>query len=254
MKLDIATLAGIGGCIVLVFGAMLLGGDLGMYWDFPSLLIVLGGAAMGVLARWPLPHFIAANLSILKSVTSSLPDPKHIIEQIVELSNVARKGSILALEKVVVEEPFLAKCVKYMVDGYDPKVIDELVELEIDNIEQRHKDSYAVSENYADACPAFGMIGTVVGLIVIMANLSDPDKIGPGLAVALITTLYGSMFANMFFIPLAQKLKYRSNEEIMNMQIIRYGVASIIKGENPRSIQEKLESFLSGNKRAVEDA
>ena len=251
--MDIATLAGLGGCVVLVIGSMLMAGPLGMYIDPPSFIIVVGGAVLGVLARWPLPHFIAANLAILKSISSTIPEPKVIIEQIIELANVARKGSILALEKVTIDEPFLAKCVKYMVDGYDPKVIDELIELEIENLETRHKNGYSVLTNYAEAAPAFGMIGTVVGLIVIMANLSDPDKIGPGLSVALITTLYGSMFANMFFVPVGQKLQWRSKEEVLNMQIIQNGVASITKGENPRAIQEKLESFINNSQRAQEE-
>ena len=250
--MDIATIAGLVGAQVLVLGAMAMGGDMGMYIDVPSAVIVVGGAICGVLARWPMAGFIIGVTAVMKAITSTIPDPKEIIDKIVELADTARKGSILALEKVTVEEPFLAKAVKLMVDGYDPKVIDELIELEITNMTTRHKDGAAVMENMAEAAPAFGMIGTVVGLIVIMANLSDPDKIGPGLAVALITTLYGSMVANMVFIPLGQKLKWRSREEQLNMAIVREGVASITKGENPRSIREKLESFLAGNQRAQE--
>ena len=247
--MDLGTIVGLVGCPILVIGAMALGGDLGMYWDFPSIIIVLGGATFSVMVRWPMPGFVSGMVAGLKAVTSTIPDPKSIIDKIVELADTARKGSILALEKVDIEEPFLAKAVRLMVDGYDPKVIDELIELEIDNISSRHKYGYSVFENMGEACPAFGMIGTVIGLIVIMANLSDPDKIGPGLAVALITTLYGSMVANMIFIPVGQKLKWRSSEETLNMEIVREGVASITKGENPRSIREKLESFLSGNQR-----
>lgn len=251
--MDIATLVGVVGCFVLVIVAMLMGGSIGLYLDIPSFVIVIGGALLSVLARWPMGHFIGGLIAVLKTINSTIPDPKTIIENIVELANTARKGSILALEKVQIDEPFLAKTVKYMVDGYDPKVIDELIDLEIENMEQRHADGRAIMDNMAEAAPAFGMIGTVVGLIVIMANLSDPNKIGPGLAVALITTLYGSMFANMVFIPLGQKLKWRSNEEILNMMIIKYGVASITKGENPRTIQEKLESFIATNKRAQQE-
>lgn len=251
--LDLASLIGLIGCAGVVLFGMLLGGTMEMYWDFPSLVIVVGGAGCGVLTRWPLNGFIAGLMAGLKAISSTIPSPKLIIDQIVELADVARKGSILALEKVSIEDPFLAKCVKFMVDGYDPKVIDDLIELEIDNLSQRHSDGRAVFENFAEAAPAFGMIGTVVGLIVIMANLADPDKLGPGLAVALITTLYGAMMANMVFIPVAQKLKWRSGEETLNMNIIRYGVASITKGENPRSIREKLESFLTGNARGASE-
>ena len=250
--MDIATIAGLVGAQVLVLGAMAMGGDMGMYVDIPSAVIVVGGAICGVLTRWPMAGFIIGVTAVMKAITSTIPDPKEIIDKIVELADTARKGSILALEKVTIEEPFLAKAVKLMVDGYDPKVIDELIELEIMNMTTRHKDGAAVMDNMGEAAPAFGMIGTVVGLIVIMANLSDPDKIGPGLAVALITTLYGSMVANMVFIPLGQKLKWRSREEQLNMAIVREGVASITKGENPRSIREKLESFLAGNQRAQE--
>lgn len=239
--------------MVVVLAGMLMGGSLALYWDLPSLIIVIGGASCGVMARWPLNGFISGSLAALKAISSTIPEPKVIIDQIVELANVARKGSILALEKVAIEDPFLAKCVKYMVDGYDPKVIDDLIELEIENLDKRHTDGRAVMENFAEAAPAFGMIGTVVGLIVIMANLSDPDALGPGLAVALITTLYGAMFANMFAIPVGQKLKWRSDEEILNMSIIQHGVASITKGENPRAIREKLESFIANNSRGGEE-
>lgn len=231
-----------------------MGGTFEIYLDLGSAIIVMGGAIMATMARWPMDGFIGGMMAGLKAITGAIPPPSAIIDQIIELAEVARKGSILALESVQIDEPFLAKTVRLMVDGYDPKVIDELVEMEIDNMYDRHADGRTVFENMAEACPAYGMIGTVIGLVVIMSNLDDPDAIGPGLATALITTLYGSMAANMIFIPLAGKLKWRSKEELLNMEIIRYGVAAITKGENPRAIREKLESFLSNSERNQSEA
>ena len=163
----------------------------------------------------------------------------------VELADTARKGSILALEKVTVEDPFMAKAVKMMVDGLDPEVINNMIDIEIENTEQRHKDGRGILENMADLCPAFGMIGTVIGLVVIMGNLTDMDALGKGLQVALLTTLYGAGMANVVFIPLAGKLKFRASEETTNMEITKEGVNSILRGENPRAIREKLESFMA---------
>lgn len=242
--MDLATLLGLVGGTGVILGVMMVSGSIGMYIDVLSAVIVLVGAFFGVMTRWPLKNFINGNKAALLALTGKVTDTTKLIEEILELAQVARKGSVLALEKVPIEDKYLGKAIRLMVDGNDPSVINTILEVDIVRMKQRHKDGRGVMENMGDATPAFGMIGTVIGLIVIMANLTDPTAIGPGLAVALVTTLYGSLVANMFFIPVAQKLKYNSSVEVTNLMVIREGVNSIVNGENPRIIQEKLESYL----------
>lgn len=242
--MDLATLIGFIVCTILVVWSMMMGGSIAMYWDLPSLLIVIGGAGFATMMRWPLDKFLGAFKAGMKSVLNDVQKPEEIIENIVEMAEIARKESILALEKASPNNKFLAQVLKYMVDGYDVNTINKILDLEINALRQRHKDGRGVFEGMAESAPAFGMIGTVIGLVVIMANLNDPSKIGPGLAVALITTLYGSAVANMFFIPIASKLKYRSEEETQNIEIIREGVNGILAGQNPRAIRERLEAVI----------
>lgn len=242
--MDIATLIGFLLCNALVIGSMAMGGSIGMYWDMPSLLIVLGGAAFSTMMRWPLDKFLAAFKVGLKALLNDVQKPDEIIENIIQMAEIARKESILALEKAAPTNKFLAQVTKYMVDGYDVNSINQILDIELNALRQRHRDGRGVFEHMAESSPAFGMIGTVIGLVVIMANLSDPSKIGPGLAVALITTLYGSALSNMFFIPLASKLKFRSEEEQQIIEIIREGVNGILAGQNPRAIRERLQAVI----------
>lgn len=242
--MDLATIIGFAGGTVLVVIVMQMSGSLLMYWDLISLIVVLGGSLFSVLARYPLPIFIRSLPSASKAFSNPPEDPETLMNEILELAQIARKQSILALEKVDVKNKYLARAVKFMVDGYDPKIINDVIFNDMVNLKERHKNGINIMNDMAEGCPAFGMIGTVIGLIVIMANLSDPSKIGPGLAVALVTTLYGSLFANMFFLPLQKKLEYRSKEEVANMSIIIEGVNAILNGENPRTIQERLESYV----------
>ena len=248
-NVDLATIVGAVGGIALLIVVMLLSGSLAMYWDFLSIIVVIGGAFFATMMRWPIGNFFGGLYAGVFSVLNRVPDPIKLIDTIIELANTARKGSILALEKVQIEDKYLAKAVRYMVDGVNPEIINGILDLEIDGMNQRHKDGRGVYENLGDSAPAFGMIGTVIGLIVIMANLTDPSKIGPGLAVALVTTLYGALAANMFFMPIGQKLKFRADEEETNLNIIKEGVNAILNGENPRAIREKLESYLAPTRR-----
>lgn len=215
-----------------------------MYWDLTSLIIVLGGAFFATMFRFTLPVFINGLKAAAVSFKGGMQEEEELINEIIECANVARKGSILSLEKHPVKNEFLARSVRSMVDGIDPSIIDNIIALEIDNLKRRHKNGQDLLDSMAEACPAFGMIGTVIGLIVIMANLSDPSKIGPGLAVALVTTLYGSLLANMIFIPMSSKLKFKSKREQTSMEIIREGIRGLLAGENPKIIRSRLASFI----------
>lgn len=242
--MDIATVGGLVVGFALIIVVMILSGDLMMYWDFMSLVIVLGGSICSVLMRWPVNVFVSGLQEGINAILIKVEPPSKVIDDIVNLATTARAQSLLALESIQVDNILLAKGVKLAVDGADPNVIDQMLSEDIKAQKKRFEDGRGVYEDLAEACPAFGMIGTVIGLIVIMANLSDPSKIGPGLAVALVTTLYGALIANMIFVPLAKKLKFRANEELRNFAMIRIGVASILEGLNPRLIRERLEANL----------
>jgi chemotaxis protein MotA len=245
MPVDFATIIGLAGGTILVVIVMALSGSLMMYWDFLSVLIVMGGAIFSTIIRWSMGKFIRGMTAGLKSMMSDVDDPSELIVLVIDLANKARKESILSLEKVEIKNEFLAKAVKYMVDGLDEDSINDILQTDITSLKKRHLDGRQVYMDLGESAPAWGMIGTVIGLVVIMANLTDPSKIGPGLAVALITTLYGALAANLFFVPIAKKLKYRSEQEVQNLNIIRAGVSAILKGENPRTIQEKLEMCIA---------
>jgi chemotaxis protein MotA len=242
---DLATVLGavVGAAIIMV--VMMVSGSLLMYWDFLSLSIVLGGATCATVMRWPLRAFKDGLAVGVTAVISNVEDPQELIDNIVQLAEVARKDSILGLEKIEVQNEFLAKGVRMAVDGTDPELIQQILDDDVEILKENLKNGRGIFEDMADAAPAFGMIGTVIGLIVIMANLTDPSKIGPGLAVALVTTLYGALIANMLFSPLAKKLKYRAGEQIKNCDIIKLGISSMLSGENPRLIRQRLEAFLA---------
>lgn len=253
--MDIGTLVGI--CMGLVLTGVTMwmssGGQMLMFVDIASLVMVLGGAVCALMVQLPLNVVIGGVKVTMKVILSNIADPKDLIDAIVEAGETARKGSVLALEKVEIEDEFLAKMIRFLVDGYSPEAINQLIDLEIYTVSERHSNGKTIYDAMGEFSPAFGMIGTVIGLVVIMANLSDPDAIGPGIAVALITTLYGSLFANLFFIPMSKKLKFRSSQEILNMEIVKEGVNSIINGENPRAIKQKLASFLAPSEREAEE-
>ena len=223
---------------------MILSGSLLMYWDLMSLAIVLGGAICATMMRWPLDVFLGGLKVGLNAILVKVDSSDEIIALILDLAGKARKESILALEREVIENPLLAKGVRLAVDGAAPEAIEEILTDDIRAIKKRVSHGVGVYDDLGESCPAFGMIGTVIGLIVIMANLADPSKIGPGLAVALITTLYGAMIANMFFTPIAKKLKFRGGEEATNGLLIKTGVLGILNGVNPALIKERLDTIV----------
>lgn len=243
--MDLATVVGLAGGTGLIIVVMQIAGSLLMFWDLTSLIVVLGGAAFGALIQFPLESFIGGLSAASKAIFNQVENPNDLIEELTNLANTARKESILALEKAVIQNKYLAKGVKFAVDGYDPAVIDSILVADTTSMKKRHQDGRAIFEKLGELCPAFGMIGTVIGLVVIMANISDPSAIGPGLAVALVTTLYGALFANLYFTPMSAKMKYRSNQELINMEIIRAGIDAMLAGENPRAMREKLEAFVA---------
>jgi len=215
--------------------------------DPGSALITLGGSFCAVMAQYTMPEFIRGLKSFALIFKLSEFDLPEVIRKIIDLSNVARKEGLLALEEASTEldDEFLRKGVLLIVDGTDPELVRGILETEMDSIESRHKRNISFWNDLAGMGPAWGMIGTLIGLINMLTDLNDPTSIGPAMALALITTLYGSMLANWIAIPVVGKLNSKNSAEMVIKQVMIEGLLSIQAGENPRVIEEKLKSFLS---------
>lgn len=249
--MDLASIIG----LVVAFAMMLLGiltGDDGVagikyFWDFKSVLITFGGAFFSTMAAYSMKDYIAGLKSFLLIFKSSTQNIPEMITKIIDLSNVARKEGLLSLEEVASEldDEFLKKGILLIVDGTDPELVRAILETELISTEERHKKKINFWQDLGSMGPAWGMIGTLIGLILMLQNMSDASAIGPAMSVALITTLYGSILANWICSPVANKLKAYNADEIMLKEIMIEGLLSIQAGENPRVIEEKLKSFLA---------
>lgn len=246
--MDIATLGGfIVGWILIIISILLAKASIMQFVDMPSVLIVFGGTACALLMSYPLPKFLQSSKTIKHAFFHKEVDPTSVITKINELALAARKEGLLALEEIAqgMDDEFLQKGILLIVDGTDAELLRSILETEIAFIENRHKDNQGFWNGVADLGPAWGMVGTLIGLIAMLGALDDPSTIGPKMGVALITTLYGSLLANFFATPISNKLKIKSNEEVLHKQVMIEGLLSIQAGENPRVIEEKLKAFLS---------
>lgn len=253
--MDIATVIGLLLAITAIMGSILAGGTIGAFIDVPSILVVGGGVLAAIFIKWPMDKIKLIVGIYLKSILNTATDPKTMIEEIQGLAETARRESVFALEKVPVEDPFLKKAVTLAADNRPPEVITAILQLEIDALVERHKLGQSIISGIGDDGPAFGMIGTLIGLVIMLQNLSGgPDELGKAMAVAILTTFYGAVLANVFMLPIANKLKFYSENEALIMNIIVAGVLGIVAGENPRVIREKLDSFLPPAMRQVEEA
>jgi len=251
--MDISTVAGLALATLSILGSILYGSPITIFIDVPSVAVVGGGVVAVTFVKWPMENVKALASHYMKSVFSTSVDSKAMIEEIQKLAEIARRESVFALEKVPVEDKFLKKAVTLAADNRPPEVITSILSLEISAMEDRHAQGVDILEGMGADGPAFGMIGTLIGLVQMLQNMSDPSSIGPAMAVALLTTFYGAVLANVFTIPVAAKLKQRSKQEATKMNIIVAGVLGIVAGENPRVIREKLDSFLSPKDRLVEE-
>ncbi len=248
--MDIGSIIGLVGCIALVFYGIVGSNGmsaLGSFIDRDSIIITIGGTIMCILAMNTIPSFLAGLKSFKQVLNLDKSDSSAVIKQIIDLSNVARKEGLLSLEEAAsnIDDEFLKKGIMLVVDGTDPDLVRAIMETEMDGIENRHKDNAAFWENMGSMGPAWGMIGTLIGLINMLKNLSDMAALGPAMAVALVTTFYGSLIANWVCAPVANKLKAKNASEMAVKGIMVEGLLSIQAGENPRVIEEKLKSFVS---------
>lgn len=253
--MDIASVVGmILGVLMIIFG--IISGDqgvpaLGNFGDLPSVIITIGGSVSGVLSSRSLNDFISGLKSVTLIFKTVSNDASSTIKNIIDLSNVARKEGLLALEEAAgtIEDEFLKKGIMLVVDGTDPELVRGILETDLICIEDRHKKTIGFWEKWGELGPAWGMIGTLIGLVNMLKMLDDASTIGPNMAVALLTTLYGSIIANWLCSPVSAKLKENSAIEIMMKEITVEGLLSIQAGENPRVIEEKLKSFVSPKQR-----
>lgn len=222
------------------------GDKAGAFVDPPSMMIVIGGALSSVLMAYPLKVVTGAGKVISKAMMHKEESVKDLIDDLVGYAEVARRDGILSLESTTKDarDPFIASGIQMAVDGTDPELIEQILNSELDAIADRHDRGKGIFDTIGRYAPAYGMIGTLIGLVIMLQNMDDPSKIGPGMAVALLTTMYGSMFANMLALPIADKLGQRNDEELLRKTIVLKGVMSIQSGDNPRIVEQKLKTFL----------
>jgi len=254
--MDKATIGGTVSIWLLILGSILYGGPLGAFLDVPSALIVLAGSPALVFIGFPAEQVIGGFKAGKIAISAPPLDPTATIKQLAELSNRARREGLLSLEAAAdsASDPFLARGLRMMADGHEAATIESVLYDEIGKIEERHKGAAAVFEGLGAYGPAMGMIGTLIGLVQMLQNMSDPTSIGPAMAVALLTTLYGSLLANLIGIPIANKLKVRSSEELAYKELVAQGLLSILAGENPRFMVERLNATLAPAQRLSEAA
>jgi len=240
--MDIATIVGLLGAFGLIVSAI---DDIGAFIDTPSMLIVVGGSIMVVMLRSSLGEFLGAVSVLGKTFKNKLDDQGQLIEQIVELATIARKDGMIALEGQEIANPFLAKAISMLVDGTDASVIKGSLEREKNATKMRHDQGAKIFSSWGEIAPAMGMIGTLIGLVQMLGNMSDPKAIGPAMAVALLTTMYGAILANVFCLPIAMKLGNQADIEEASNEMIIEGILFIQDGGNPRVLGDVLAAFLS---------
>ncbi|MDE0862604.1 MAG: MotA/TolQ/ExbB proton channel family protein [Rubripirellula sp.] len=253
--MDIASILGLILAIGLIITSILLGeAPFTAFLDLPSMLVVFGGAVSAAMICFPLNSMLKAPLIAMKVLLNKSEDRIGLIKQIVELAETARRDGLLALESKVIEidNPLVKTGIQMAVDGSTPDVVEEVLRTEIDAIAARHREGKNIMDQLGRFAPAYGMIGTLIGLIMMLQDMSDPSGIGAGMAVALITTLYGAIIANVFFSPFAEKLGLMSRNEMVSFEIAIRGVMAIQSGESPRAIDQKLRTFLPPKQRDVD--
>lgn len=256
-KRDMATTLGLFlGALVIIIGMGIDGGKLNLgglklFWDLPSIFITVGGSLFTVMISFPMTTFKKVPSTLKNAFFDKHMSQIDIIERFVELSKKARKEGLLSLEDEIegIEDNFLKSGIQMVVDGLEPETIREILELEIGAMEKRHTNSINLLKAWAGYGPAYGMIGTLIGLVQMLANLDDPSALGPGMSKAIITSFYGSVMSNFIFGPLANKLEIKTNEEVEVREMIVEGVLSIQAGINPRVIEDKLKTYLSPEQR-----
>ncbi len=252
--MDIASIIGLILGTGLLVGAILMKTSIMTFVDPASVAIVLGGSFAAVLVSMPLSYVLKV-FAVSKKVFFAVPvDPVGHVKTLVHLAEIARRDGILSLESQLNEgshDEFMVRGLRMAIDGQDRTIIESAMESELESLIERHTSGRAIFDNLGKYAPAFGMIGTLIGLVIMLKNMSDAAALGPAMAVAMITTFYGALVANLFAMPIADKLQVRNDEEVAVKALIVHGVLSIQAGDNPRVVQQKLSAFLTNAQRAL---
>jgi len=250
--MDIATLFGLIIGFSLLIGAIILGGQYNVFLNIPGLMIVIGGTFASTCITFPVSDIYNAIKAALKIFVTKKLSANDVVNLMVKIADISRREGLLALENIETDNNILKKTCQLIADNADNELIEETLYIEIASLKQRHyliQDIFRTMANYA---PAFGMVGTLIGLVQMLVSLKDPDAIGPAMAVAILTTFYGSVLSNLIFLPIAGKLKSRTRAEVLHLQIIFEGAKCILQNNNPRFVYEKLSSFVPPKERKYE--
>ena len=250
--MDLATLLGLIGAFATIVAAIFFGGNAGAFIEISSILIVVLGTVLVVLMKFNLKEYLMAFKVAMRAFIFKLEKPEQLIPEIVELAKVARKEGLIALDGQEISNEFLDQGIKMLADGHDANVVKTVLMKDLKQTIERHTWGAKVFSATADVAPAMGMIGTLIGLVQMLSNMSDPKAIGPAMAVALLTTLYGAIIANMFAAPIADKLNLRKTEEGLIKAMCIDGILGIQEGQNPRVIESTLKAYLDPAKRDLE--
>jgi chemotaxis protein MotA len=249
--MDIATVIGVIFGFVVIIGTILNEGKLSIFFNVPALAIVFGGMTCATMIHFSMGQFLGIFSVIKKTLFHKTTLPQELIQKMVNYAAINRRDGALALEQEVakVREPFLVKGMQMLIDGQNEESIRELLDLEIQYMEERHAMGKKILDFMGASCPSFAMVGTLIGLISMLSSMESPDEIGRGMAVALVCTFYGALFANLVFLPLGGKLGQHSKSEKISMEMIMEGVCAIAKGDSPMAVREKLHVFISAKRR-----
>lgn len=251
--MDIGTILGfLGGGYVLYWAIAADGGSIGSFLNPHPIVVVIGGTTVVTIMKFGLGRFFGAFKTAMYAFVFKKFSPQAIIEESVKMAEAARKGGLLSLEGMEINHPFLKKGVQLLIDGHEPDVVRKILSKEMNLTVERHMWSQKVFKAIAEAGPAMGMIGTLMGLVLMMSNMSDPKSIGPAMAIALLATFYGAVLANMIAMPIAEKLELRSTEERTAKALVIDALMGIQAGQNPRVIEEALKNYLPSKGRGAE--
>ncbi len=252
--MDLATIIGLVGGSGLVLSAIIMGGSAKIFLNIPGMLIVFGGTLAVSFIKFSMGDVINSIKVAMKAFMAKLDQPEKVIEEMISYAKIAKNEGLIALESKKPKDAFAAKALRYLSDGLDQGLIEDMLNKDIEIMLQRHATGQGVFKGMGDSAPAFGMIGTLIGLVQMLASMDNPSSIGPAMAVALLTTLYGALAANFICMPLADKLALRSQEELVNKRIIREAAVGIAKGISAMVLEESLKIYLSPKSRNGKNA
>lgn len=247
--MDIATLLGLTTGVGLVVGAIIMGGSILQFMDAPAVMIVVGGTLAAICVSHPLEEVIQAFTAGFKIFASRKVSSQEVVNVMVRIAEISRREGLLALENIRTDNMVLKKACKLIADNAGPQIIQDTLRIEIHSLKRRHQIGETVFRSLGTFSPAFGLIGTLIGLVQMLARLENPKTLGPAMAVALLTTFYGALLANLFFLPVAGKLRARTQQEVLNLEIIFEGARCILQNNNPLLVRDKLSSFVPPKER-----